>query len=204
MCRLNMAPQDALQPLETLVGSWRFRADCRNTGPRDSRPVEPHDRRVSRQNTPYRGEWRQKNTGGGRSIGTTKGGLNSKLHLVCDGHGCPVHLALTAGNQADITQARQCLEPYVAKGCTVIADRGYDANHLRDWLSKTEAAACIPPRKNRKVQFEYDADLYKTRNIVERMFNRLKDWRQLSLRTFRCPETFLAAAQIAATAIWLL
>ncbi|SFU63024.1 Transposase DDE domain-containing protein, partial [Aliiroseovarius crassostreae] len=64
--------------------------------------------------------------------------------------------------------------------------------------------ACIPPRKNRKMQFEYDADLSKTRNIVERMFNRLKDWRQLSLRTFRCQQTFLAAAHIAATVIWLL
>lgn len=115
-----------------------------------------------------------------------------------------MHLGLTAGNRADISQARQCLEPYVAKGCTVIADRGYDANHLREWLNETNANTCIPPRKNRKVQFEYNTDLYKTRNIVERMFNRLKDWRQLSLRTFRCPETFLAAAQIAATVIWLL
>ena len=115
-----------------------------------------------------------------------------------------MHLGLTAGNRADISQARQCLEPYVAKGCTVIADRGYDANHLREGLNETNANTCIPPRKNRKVQFEYNTDLYKTRNIVERMFNRLKDWRQLSLRTFRCPETFLAAAQIAATGIWLL
>ena len=130
--------------------------------------------------------------------------MNSKLHLVCDGYGRPVHLHLTAGNRADITQARQCLEPYVAKGTTVIADRGYDANHLRDWLIEAEAIPCIPPRKNRKVQFEYDTDLYKSRNIVERMFNRIKDWRQLSLRTFRCPETFLAAAHIAATVIWFL
>jgi len=95
-------------------------------------------------------------------------------------------------------------KPYVAKGCTVIADRGYDANHLRDWLKETKAKACIPPRKNRKVQFEYDTELYKTRNIIERMFNRLKDWRQLSLRTFRCSETFLAAAQIDAIVIWFL
>ena len=63
---------------------------------------------------------------------------------------------------------------------------------------------CIPPRKNRKVRLKYDAALYKSRNIIERMFNRLKDWRQLSLRTFRCPGTFLAAAQIAAIVIWYL
>ena len=73
-----------------------------------------------------------------------------------------------------------------------------------NWLLKAEATACIPPRKNRKVQFEYDTELYKTRNIIERMFNCIKDWRQLSLRTFRCPETFLAAAQLAAVVIWLL
>ena len=78
------------------------------------------------------------------------------------------------------------------------------SRQVRNWLLKAEATACIPPRKNRKVQFEYDTKLYKTRNIIERMFNRIKDWRQLSLRTFRCPETFLAAAQLAAVVIWLL
>lgn len=145
-----------------------------------------------------------KKTADGRAIGKTKGGLNSKLHLVCDGAGRPVHLHLTAGNQADITQARQCLEPYLRKGTTVIADRGYDANHLRDWLTESDATPCIPPRKNRRVQFDYDTDLYKTRNIIERMFNRIKDWRQLSLRTFRCTQTFLAAAHLAATVIWFL
>jgi transposase len=100
--------------------------------------------------------------------------------------------------------ARQCLEPHVHKGATVIADRGYDANHLRDWLGDVGALACIPPRRNRKVQFEYDTVLYKDRNVIERMFNRLKDWRQLSLRTFRSPETFLAAAHLAAIVIWCL
>ena len=123
---------------------------------------------------------------------------------MCDGRGRPVHLHLTAGNRADISQARQCLESHVRAGSTVIADRGYDANHLRDWLNEVGATPCIPPRRNRKIQFEYDTDLYKTRNIIERMFNRLKDWRQLSLRTFRSPQTFLAAAHLAATVIWYL
>lgn len=92
----------------------------------------------------------------------------------------------------------------MAKGAVVIAERGCDANHLRDWLTGAGATPCIPPRRNRKIQLEYDAALYKTRNSVERMFNRLKDWRQLSLRRFRCPETFLAAAHIAAIVIWFL
>ena len=93
----------------------------------------------------------KKNNSQGRAIGKTKSRLNARRHLVCDGQGRPVHLRLTAGNRADITQARHCLEGHVRKDCTVIANRGYDANHLRNGLLKIEATVCIPPRKNRKV-----------------------------------------------------
>jgi transposase len=51
------------------------------------------------------------------------------------------------------------------------------------------------------MQFEYDGKLYKSRNIIERLFGRFKDWRQLSLRTFRCPKTFLAVAYLASIVI---
>ncbi len=115
--------------------------------------------------------------------------------------GRPVYLHITAGKRADITHARQCLEPNACKGATVMADRVHDANHLRDGLSETGATPCIAPRKNRKVPFEYGTALDKARNIVERMFNRLKGWRHLSPQAFRCPETFLPAARIAATVI---
>ena len=87
------------------------------------------------------------------------------------------------------------------KGATVIADRGYDANHLCDRLRKAEAKPFIPPRRNRKIHFEYDTELYKTGNIGERMFNRIEYWRRLSLRTVRRPKTFLPAAHIPATVI---
>jgi len=71
------------------------------------------------------------------------------------------------------------------KSYSVIADRGYDANLRRDWLCEADASACIAPRNDRKLQFEYDLAHNKTRNIVDRMFNRLKDWRQLRSCTFR-------------------
>jgi transposase len=121
--------------------------------------------------------------------------LNSKLHLVCDGAGRPVSITVSAGNEADISHARQCLEPVVRNGTTVITDRGYDADHLREWLRDCKAKACIPPRGNRKKKARYSKTLYKIRNLVERCFNRIKDWRALSLRTFRCPETFLASVK---------
>ena len=82
------------------------------------------------------------------------------------------------------------------KGATVIADRGYNANHPRDRLGKAEA---------RPYRARYNSNttpnLYKTGNIVERMFNRIEDRRRLSLRTVRRPKTFPPAAHIAETVI---
>lgn len=86
----------------------------------------------------------------------------------------------------------------------LIADRGYDSNWFRAALEGREIKPCIPGRKNRKEPIEYDADLYKQRNLVERMFGRLKDWRRIATRYDRCAHTFMSAICIAATVIfWL-
>ncbi len=124
--------------------------------------------------------------------------------MVCDGMGRPVRITVSAGIEADISHAKRCLGPVVKKRAIVIADRGYDADHLRDWLRKCKVRAYIPPRKTRKMQYRYSKALYKIRNFVERCFTRIKAWRSLSLRTFRCLEAFLAAAHLAAIVIWYL
>ena len=70
----------------------------------------------------------KKNAVDRRSIGKTQGGLNGKLNLVDDWSGKPVHLHLSSSNLADIAYVCQCIEPYVAKGCVIIVDLGYDVN----------------------------------------------------------------------------
>ena len=64
----------------------------------------------------------------------------------------------------------------------LVADKGYDSKALRDWLAERGTTAVIPPRKNRKVQYHYDKTVYRQRNIIERMFCRLKDWRRIATR----------------------
>src|SRR5476651_650318 len=56
----------------------------------------------------------------------------------------------------------------------MIADRGYDADWFRDALKKKGMKPCIPPKKNRKVQYRYDKMLYKQRHKVENMFSHIK------------------------------
>jgi len=54
------------------------------------------------------------------------------------------------------------------KAEAVIADKGYDSDHLIDEIVQARAQAVIPPKRNHKVQRSYDADLYKDRNLIER------------------------------------
>jgi len=59
----------------------------------------------------------------------------------------------------------------------------------------------IPPKKNRKVQREYDKETYKNRNQVERFFNRLKNFRRVATRYDKLVSSFLAFVQLATTLI---
>ena len=52
----------------------------------------------------------------------------------------------------------------------VLADKGYDSDELIEEIEEAGTTAVIPPRKNRKVQREYGRELYKERNLVERLF----------------------------------
>ena len=90
------------------------------------------------------------------------------------------------------------------KAKDLLADRGYDADWFRNALINKGITPCIPPKKNRKVQLEYDKTLYKQRHKVENMFAKLKDWRRIHTRYDRCAHTFFSAICIAATiAFWI-
>ena len=86
----------------------------------------------------------------------------------------------------------------------LVAEKGYDSQALREWLAGRGIQAVIPPRKNRKIQYDYDAAIYRQRNVIERMFRRLKDWRRIATRFDRNIKSFIGAIALAATGIrWL-
>jgi transposase len=63
-----------------------------------------------------------------------------------------------------------------------LADRGYDADYVVEKAGNSGMKVAIHPRSNRKNQREYDKDLYKQRNIIERVFNKLKHFRRFATR----------------------
>lgn len=112
-------------------------------------------------------------------------------------------MMLTPGNTSDYKAAVPCLSA-VPPSAHLIADKGYDSAALRSWLEGRGTAPVIPPRKNRLVQYPYDKALYKQRNVIERMFGRLKDFRRIATRFDRNVKTYFAAICLAATVIWWL
>jgi len=108
---------------------------------------------------------------------------------------------LTGGERNDCTQALTLLENI--KGEALLADKGYDANYIVEAAETMGAMVVIPPKKNRIIQREYDKDLYKERNLIERLFNKLKNFRRVATRYDKLASSFMDFINIAAICIWL-
>ena len=85
----------------------------------------------------------------------------------------------------------------------VIADKGYDADRVRTHIKRQGAVANIPNKSNRKKRYRWTKQIYRQRNLVERFFNKLKQFRRIATRYDKLGATFLAFIQLAAVRIWL-
>lgn len=135
-------------------------------------------------------------------MGRSRGGLTTKIHALVDAEGRPVRLELSAGQAGDAPAAETLLEE-LSSGATLIADRAYDTDAIRGFAAERGAWANIPPRSIRKQAFSFSGWVYRQRNLVERFFNRIKNFRGLATRYDRRPDNFLAALKLAAIRIWL-
>ena len=108
---------------------------------------------------------------------------------------------VTAGNTHDLVGAAEVLRRSPTPK-RLLADRAYDARKLRDWLAAHGVEAVIPPNPTRKHPYPWNAEAYRTRNTIERMFCRLKDFRRVATRYDKRADTFLSGVMIAAALIW--
>ena len=136
-----------------------------------------------------------------QGLGRSKGGFSSKLHAACDALGNPVRFFVTAGQRSDYIKALDLVEGREMKA--LIADKGYDADYMVKVAKDAKAQAVIPSRARRKVPREYDQELYKERNLIERMFNKLKHFRRVATRYDKLDIAYLGFVLIAATYLWL-
>ena len=135
-------------------------------------------------------------------MGRSRGGLTTKIHALVDAIGRPILLKLTEGQAHDGRSAADMFESLGA-GQTLLADRAYDSDGLRDSLADRGAIANIRLVPTRKRLPAFDAHLYKQRNQVERFFSKLKHFRAVATRYDKRDDNFLASVQLASLRIWL-
>ena len=108
---------------------------------------------------------------------------------------------LAPGNLHDVTLAPDLVQ-LAGPLERLIADKAYDTNSLRQQLRERGIDAVIPSIARRSPPIPYDAKAYRQRNLIERMFGRLKDFRRIATRYDKLARNFLAAIVLAATLTW--
>jgi transposase len=152
-----------------------------------------------RQNSPLRGG--RKRGAFNNAIGRSRGGQTTKIHALTDDLGRPLAVMITPGNTHDLVGARGLIG-MAGQPRRLLADRAYDAKSLRDELARLRIKAVIPPNPTRKHPHRYDKDAYKGRNVIERMFCRLKDFRRIATRYDKRADIFLSTILLAAALTW--
>ena len=128
--------------------------------------------------------------------------MSTKLNATVDALGNPTGFALTPGPACDLDGAEILLPLIEAQ--TVLADKGYDADERVILpLAAAGKTPVIPPKRNRKIQRDYDRELYQSRHLIENFFCKLKQYRAIATRYDKTARNFLSAMYLAAAVMWL-
>jgi len=121
--------------------------------------------------------------------------------MTSDAQGRPVRFILTAGQVNDAKEAHHLLEG--VKTEYVLADRSYDTWKILQKIKEISAEAVIPSRSNRKVQRDYEKELYKKRNLIEKAIGKLKRFRRIATRYDRKAVHIKSFLYLAASLMWI-
>ena len=81
--------------------------------------------------------------------------------------------------------------------------KGYDSDRLVDALDVRGITPVIPPKANRKKPRQPDFALYRERNLVERLYGKLKQYRGIATRYDKLAQTVMAGVLLVCVLIWL-
>jgi len=187
-----------LQPLPTLDDARRLAAALWGAGGGRSRCGATD--RLDHLQGPSLGSGRKRGDQT-QAIGRSRGGRTTKIHAVVDGSGRPIAFEITPGQLGDVRAALALLGP-LPPAALCAADTAYDSNGLRQFLIERGTLPVIPNNPTRKHPHPFNRPLYRERNLIERMFCRLKDWRRIATRYDKLAAIFAASVYLAAVVTW--
>jgi transposase len=110
---------------------------------------------------------------------------------------------LTEGNRHDIRPAPGLIAT-VPPAKSLLGDAAYDSDEFRQYLSDRKTTPQIKQNPRRKRFHPFDKTTYRGRNVIERAFCRLKDWRRVATRYDKLARNFSATVILAAIVKWWL
>lgn len=128
---------------------------------------------------------------GEQAIGKSRGGYNTKIHALVNEYFQLIGVVLSSGQVHDCECAIELLSAVNIAGKTVLADKAFCSEQIRDYIQGQKAEVCIPDKVNSIKKHVFDSELYKRRNIVERFFQRIKEFRHISTRFDKLDICFL-------------
>jgi transposase len=147
------------------------------------------------------------------ALGRSRGGLSTKLHVRAEGKGNPMAFVVSPGQRHECRYAEALLDQGAVKRPgpgrprlrpdRVAADKGYSYPHVRRALRTRGIGAVIPTRKDQRRNPRFDRVAYRTRERVERLINRLKQFRRVATRYEKRGHYYLAMVTLAAIVLWL-
>ena len=137
-----------------------------------------------------------------QAIGRSRGGRTTKIHAAVDEYGRPRRLILGPGHRGDAPVATALVADLTPKRC--LADTAYDSDALRAWLGRRGCQPVIPNNPTRKRHHPFDPVAYQERNVIERTFCRLKDWRRVATRYDKLAQNYRATVTLAAILLYWL
>ncbi len=127
--------------------------------------------------------------------------------------GKPVTFVLTPGQQHEATVFEQLMTGGMVKRPgggrprvrpkRVCGDKGYSSRKIRSYLRRRGIRYTIPRKRNERRTGPFDKVLYRLRNRVERLINRLKQFRRIATRYEKKAENYMAMLHIGSILLWL-
>ena len=125
--------------------------------------------------------------------------MSTKIHLAALNENVASAALLSPGSESDFEHFPAVYEQACRRvdARAVVTDKGFDSNSIRDQIRQDHRRVVIPSRSCRKVNLRYDKKLYRERNRIERLFNKLKHFRRIATRYEKLAKTFLACVHLA-------
>jgi len=145
------------------------------------------------------------------ALGRSQGGFSTKVHVRAEGHGKPMTFVLTPGQRHEATAFEQLMEQGAVKRPRgrprlrprrVVGDKGYSSRKIRQYLRRRGVRVTIPHKSNER-RGRFDKAVYRLRSLVERLINRLKQFRRVAPRYEKRGVNYHGMLLLAAIKLWL-